>query len=384
MRALTLLLHDERFSGWTVTDKLTRHHFSIKYLEILKECGFVPQLYTFHQALLGKEVYNLRFGEVKIFPVEFRFPPMQNFGNDHNLKSIFREMIHDRPDLVHFHNYYLFSFPYTAYFVKQKLKTPLTTQLHSCFTSTFRKVIFFFPCLASLRWADCILYSYSPEKIIYKRLGVFNRAVKVPMPGVDPAIFKPTKIKPKNDLLYVGRVPIPTAKKGEKKPHILIFIFKELIKKKKYIKLRIVGDGPGLNFLKSLVLKLKLEKNVVFEGYVPHEKLPAFYQNSALTLVPMELYDVDGWFDGSIQESLACGTPVAAFKDNQDTCFKGTFGFLISKTPKRGAQELLQLLEDDGTPNELAWEGSKFVRNHCSLSSLSKKLRDAWEGVLRK
>jgi glycosyltransferase involved in cell wall biosynthesis len=383
MKALTLLLHDERFSGWTVIDKLTRYHFSIKYLEILRELGFAPQLYTFHQVLKRKESYRLQFGEVKIFPVKFRFPPLQNFGNDHNPSDIFKEMLHDNPDLVHFHNYYLFSFPYTAHFVKRKMKKLLTTQLHGYYTDPFRKTLYF-SCLASLKKADCIFYSYSPEKIVYNYLGVSSKAVKVPMPGVDPSIFKPMKRKSETDLLYVGRIPIPTAKKGEKKPHVLIFIMRELIKRGKNLKLKIVGDGPGLNFLKSLTINLKLEKNVAFEGYVPHAKLPAFYQNSALTLVPMELYDVDGWFDGSIQESLACGTPVVAFKDNKKTSAKGTFGFLLSTSPEKAAEELMQIFEDHGILDEAANEGCKFVRNHCSLASLSRKMRTALEVIFKK
>lgn len=383
MKALTLLLHDERFSGWTVIDKLTRYHFSIKYLEILNELGFDPQLYTFHQAVKHKESHILQFGEVKIFPVRFRFPPLQNFGNDHNPTDIFREMISDDPDWVHFHNYYLFSFPYTAHFVKQKLRKLLTVQLHGYYTNTFRKT-FYFSCLASLKKADCIFYSYSPEKIVYNHLGVSHKAIKVAVPGVDPSVFKPAIRKSETDLLYVGRIPHPTAKKGEKKPHLLVFILKELIKKKKDVKLKIVGDGPGLNFLKSLVLNLKLENNVVFEGYIPHEQLPISYQNSALTFVPMELYDVDGWFDGAIQESLACGTPVVAFKDNKRTPTKGTFGFLLSTSPEKAAEELLQLFEDYGMLVEKANEGSKFVRNHCSLASLSRKLRAAWEVMIKR
>src|SRR4030042_2679773 len=46
MKALTLLLHDERFSGWTPKDKIERQHFSIEYLSFYKEEGFDPLLYS--------------------------------------------------------------------------------------------------------------------------------------------------------------------------------------------------------------------------------------------------------------------------------------------------------------------------------------------------
>jgi len=383
MNVLTLLLHDERFSGWTIRDKLTRFHFSTQYLKFIKKFGWGPCLYTFHQSLKRKEVYELSFGRVKIFPVAFRFPPCLSFGNDHNPKMIFEEMTRDDVDLVHFHQYYLFSFPYTARFVKRKLNLPLTAQLHGYYTNPLKKAVYF-PCLAFLKRVDRILYSYSPEETLYESLGVSERAVQVPMPGVDPSVFKPAKKDRGNDLLYVGRIPFPTAKKGEKKPHVLLFILKHLIKKRKDVRLRIVGDGPGLAYLKTLSLKLKLERNVVFEGYVPHSKLPEYYQSSALTLVPIEFHDIDGWFDGAVQESLACGTPVAAFKDRPEIPLKGKFGFLLSKNPEKAADELSNLLEESETLSEVTEGGSKLVRNHCSFSSLSEKLRAVWEEVTKK
>jgi len=383
MDVLSLLLHDERFSGWTTKDKLTRYHFSTQFLKFIKEFGWNPSLYTFHQSLKRKEVYECSFGQVKIFPVAFRFPPFLNFGNDHNPKMIFREMLRENLDIVHFHQYYLFSFPYTVRFVKRKLNLPLTTQLHGYYTNPLKGAIYF-PCLTSLKKVDRIFYSYSPEKRVYERLGVSEKAVKIPTPGLNPSIFKPAKRDRELDLLYVGRIPLPTSKIGEKKPHLLLFILRELIKRKKDVKLRVVGDGPGLPYMRRLSSKLGLEEKVVFEGYIPHSKLPEHYQSSALTLVPLELCDIDGWFDGSIQESLACGTPVAAFKNNPRIPLKGKFGFLLSKKPEKAADELFFLLERREMLHEVTEQGTKVVRNHCSFSSLSKKLRTLWEEVARK
>jgi len=151
MRVLMLLLHDERFSGWTVKDKLMRHHFSLQYLRFCMQKGFEPVLYTFHQQVKSRQIYQLNgVGEIKIFPVTFRFPPFLRFGNDHNPDSIMRETLTDQPDLVHFHNYYLFSFPYTAVFVKEKLKRPLIVQLHGYNNSSLRKWLYL-PCLFALK-----------------------------------------------------------------------------------------------------------------------------------------------------------------------------------------------------------------------------------------
>jgi glycosyltransferase involved in cell wall biosynthesis len=241
MKALTLLLHDERFSGWTLNDKLARHHFSLQYLRFYKQKGLDPVLYTFHQQIESKQTYCLDdVGTVKIFPVRFRFPPFLRFGNDHNPESLAREMVYDQPDLVHFHNYYLASFPYVAAFVKKSLKRPLIAQLHGYDNRSLRKWLYL-PSLLALKNADRILFSYEPERKIYRRLNIEEKASNLPVPGIDPEIFKPQTRFSENRLLYVGRVPGPEVAHGEKSPLLLIRILKKLLRRSNNVTLDIVA-----------------------------------------------------------------------------------------------------------------------------------------------
>ena len=119
-----------------------------------------------------------------------------------------------------------------------------------------------------------------------------------------------------------------------------------------------------------------------FDGYVPHAELPRYYQTSLMTLVPLGVYDVDGWFDGVIQESLACGTPVVAFKA-YGKGGKGTFGYLLTKDPNRAADELLTLLDALEEVEELAEKGSRFIHAHCTEGRIARELRDVWEGLVK-
>ncbi len=382
MKALTLLLHDERFSGWTPRDKLARHHFSLQYLRFYKQKGLDPLLYTFHQQIESKQTYCLDdVGIVKIFPVRFRFPPFLRFGNDHNPEPLAREMVHDQPDLVHFHNYYLASFPYVAAFVKKSLKRPLIAQLHGYDNRSLRKWLYL-PCLLALRNADRILFSYEPEREIYRRLGIEEKATKLPVPGIDPEIFTPQTRFSENRLLYVGRVPSPEAAHGEKSPLLLIRIMKKLLRRSNKVTLDIVGDGPGLLYSRELVKSLGISRHVAFHGYVPHDEMPKYYHASTLTLSPIQVYDVDGWFDGAIQESLACRTAVAAFKAFRDTPLRGTYGFLLSKDTEKAADELHGLLERSENLDEVAMEGSKFVRKNCSCERVASELAKTLESVM--
>ena len=383
LRIVTMLLHDERFSGWSLDEKLERLHFSKQYLKFCKSFGWEPYLYCFHQSLREKQVYEIDdLGVIKVFPVEFRFPPLLRFGNDHNPKALLRELSLDEPDLIHFHQYYMFSFPYVAKFVKKKLNCPLTVQLHGYHQKWIRR-LFYMPSLFSLKMADRIFYSYRPEESVYRKLNLLDKAVRVPMPSIDPNIFKPSKKEETSNLLYVGRVPLFFSTYGDKSPILLLFLLRRLLRYRD-VKLTIVGDGVGLPYCKYLASELGIDGNVDFTGYIPHQVLPEFYRNSMLTLVPMELEDVDGYFDGAIQESLACGTTVAAFKASSRTPLEGSLGFLLSRNVKDAAEEVSALLDEPEILDKMARKGSRFVRSHCTEEKLKQKLRSEWEGLMRR
>jgi glycosyltransferase involved in cell wall biosynthesis len=292
-----------------------------------------------------------------------------------------REMLRDEPDLVHFHNYYLFSYPYTATFVKKKLKKTLVAQLHGYYNSPKRRG-FYLPCLLALREADCIIYSYKPEERIYAKLGLTQKATKIPVPGVDTGLFKPHRHADPTRLLYVGRLPRRGAY-GEKSPFLLLFLLRSLVRHGMDVVLDVVGDGPGLQNCRQLADKLQLSNQVAFHGYVPHNDLPKYYQSSALTFSPISVYDVDGWFDGAIQESLACGTPVATFRDQEMTPFRGTYGYLLSNNTEKAAIEVSTLLKNPEDMEQVAQEGSKFVHQNCGCTKVAHELQKTWEGALR-
>jgi glycosyltransferase involved in cell wall biosynthesis len=377
-----MLLHDERFSGWSVDDMLSRFHFSKLYLRFCSGFGWDPYLYCFHESVSEKQVYEIDgLGTIKIFPVSFRFPPLIRFGNDHNPAAIMRELERDEPDIVHFHSYYLFSFPYLASTIKRRIRCPLTTQLHGC-PRGWRRLPYL-PSLMQLRTTDRIFYSYGPEKAVYDRLGVSDKAVRVPMPSIDPEIFKPDQCIKDGSLLYVGRLPGATSAHAEKSPVSLLFVLRKLLQTDD-VRLKIVGDGVGESYCRRQASDLGVEGNVEFKGFVPRSEIPELYRRASLTLVPLKLEDIDGFFDGGIQESLACGTPVAAFKSIDSVPLEGTFGFRLSNNYGRAASEVSALLDHPDTMDEVARRGASFVRNNCTEARLKDILGSEWGGLLKR
>lgn len=382
LRMLSFLLHDERFSGWSIEGKLSRTHFSLKYMEFCRQKGWESLLYTFHQNAREKKVYHVGSGTVKIFPVKMRFPPFQRFGNDHNPSALIQEALTDQPDLMHFHNYYLFSYPYMAGLLKRKVGRPLVAQLHGYNNGSLRKLLYL-PCLQALRRADRIVYSYEPERKVYGKLGVLNKAVKVPVPGVDTAVFRRQRRHFSNRLLYVGRIPRSENAYGEKSPLLLLRILRRLRSLVEDVGLDVVGDGPGLAHCVEQSRVLGLEECVSFHGYVSHRDLPKYYGAAGLTVAPIRVYDVDGWFDGMVQESLACGTPVAAFRSSEERPLRGTRGFLLSNNLENAAREIASLFEAREKIEQVGEDGSNFVQENCSDARVAGMLRSVWEDVVR-
>ena len=137
--------------------------------------------------------------------------------------------------------------------------------------------------------------------------------------GIDRNIFKPSfdptlrkEIDPENNkkiILYVGRI--------SKEKNISSFC--KLSNKSNNYKFVIVGDGP---------IKGKLEKNypnIIFPGYKFGEELAKYYSIADCCVFP----SVNDTFGNTIIESMACGTPVAAFPVNgpADIIKKNESGF---------------------------------------------------------
>jgi glycosyltransferase involved in cell wall biosynthesis len=74
-------------------------------------------------------------------------------------------------------------------------------------------------------------------------------------------------------------------------------------------RLQIVGSGPQLENLESLVQDLRLSDSVCFEGYVPDDQLAFLYAAATASIIPS--IELEG-FGLVALESLAAGTPVLA------------------------------------------------------------------------
>lgn len=129
---------------------------------------------------------------------------------------------------------------------------------------------------------------------------------------------------------------------------ILIKAVAKLKESRPNIKLLIIGDGPELNGLRSLVSDLKLTNEVLFLGQIIQKDLPIYFRVSDVFARPSR----SEGFGNSFLEAMAAGVPVIG------TPVGGIVDFLIN-----GHTGLLAAPED---PDSLA-EKISYVLGHKDI-----------------
>lgn len=215
------------------------------------------------------------------------------------LKKIIKEV---KPDIIHAHYA-------TSYGLLGAL-----SGFHPLIISVWGSDVFDFPNRSwlhrsllkfNLNKADKIL---STSLIMDKETAKYtDKSIEVTPFGIDLNIFK--KGASVDDLFQDTNIVIGTIKSLEKVYGIEYLLQAFEILKKKYpqlpLKLLIVGSGSQEKSLKNLAKILDIEKDTVFTGFVPYEKLPQYHNTISVfaALSNQESFGV------AILEAAACEKP---------------------------------------------------------------------------
>lgn len=124
----------------------------------------------------------------------------------------------------------------------------------------------------------------------------------------------------------------------------------------------IVGDGPERTRLQSLVNKLQIVDNVIFEGKVPNELLPAYYSLCDIFTFPS---NYEGWGMVAI-EAMLCGKPVVMTDVGcaGEAVIDGKNGFVVPVSDVNAlAQKIIYLLENAELRAEMGKNGSEYAKH---------------------
>lgn len=207
--------------------------------------------------------------------------------------------------------------------------------------------------------------------------------------GVDVEKFKPAEDKNKvkralgfgdnRVVLYVGRL---YSRKGLP---TLLKAASIVLRRTKNVKFVISGKSfhKEEEKLRALVEKLKLQKDVLFAGYTPDEKLPQLYQASDVFVLPST-------YEGlpfTLLEALASGLPAVATNVGgvPEVIADGKNGFLVSPLDFQDlAEKILYLLENPSFAFEMGRLGRKTVEEKFTWQNVTRQVLEIYNKVLTK
>ena len=180
--------------------------------------------------------------------------------------------------------------------------------------------------------------------------------------------IKPSKES--SDVIFAGRL------LSHKNVDMLIKAISILRKPNPKIKCLIVGDGPEKDNLQGLTKKLKLEKNIIFKGFIEkHEDVLALIKSSMVFVLP----SVREGFGLVAIEANACGIPVITInhKDNavKDLIRDGENGYVCELDEKDISQKIVKAIKQGNS-----------MKDACILASKKydwSNMIDKFEGVYR-
>ena len=195
MKILFMLLHDFRFSNWSIETFLTRYHFAKAYAKYIGRRGHEVCLVTFHQDIIKPKVYFYDCYTLHVLPSRLFIPPFLRFGNEHSLYlPQYIKNLGKNADIIHIHNYWVWSFPYVTLLVKHFAKnSKLVVQYHG--ETDPSKIIRAIILRKIYSYPDLYLVARESEITFLRKyllrgpLG--NKVIKFPNVGVNHNIFKP-------------------------------------------------------------------------------------------------------------------------------------------------------------------------------------------------
>lgn len=171
-------------------------------------------------------------------------------------------------------------------------------------------------------------------------------------------IFNAKKTPKKNQILFLGRIEV-----NQKGIDLLLKAFKKILKKKN-INLVVAGNGDDeqIRVLKDLIIKNKIQKNVILKGRIKREDIGYLFAESKCIVVPSRFET----FSLTSLEALANGLPLVHFDIHglswiEEKSSKKVKPFDINKL----SETILEVVSENNTRNKLT-QNSKFFAKKFS------------------
>jgi len=316
---------------------------TLKIAYSLKESGNDVFIVSFHKPL-PKDVNALYLPSI--------MPPLGKFNYLLHIPKIKKVVEQYRPDILHAH--YVSSYGFVGSLLNYH---PFMVSVWGSDIFDFPKKSFLHKYLVkfALKKADFVLSTSSIMAEETKKY--IDKEVSVTPFGVDCEKFKPMpELKPK-DKIIIGTIKALKPKYGIE---YLIRAFKILIDKYPYLplELHIGGEGYLKEELEILVRSLNIEDKLRFLGFIPHDKVPKYFNMFTVSVSVSESES----FGVAVLEAEACGVPVVVSNIGglPEVVKNGETGFIV---PPKDAQATANAIENILLDEELRRKFSVNARN---------------------
>jgi glycosyltransferase involved in cell wall biosynthesis len=162
----------------------------------------------------------------------------------------------------------------------------------------------------------------------------------------------------------------------EKGIEVLFKSLSEVSKKNKNWKLIVVGKGKDSNKLKKLAKELKIDKKVIFAGFVPRSDVYAYYHLSDMVIIPSTFPETFGIVltEAWLAKKLVIGSKLGALgyriRDKKN-------GFLVKPNDSKGLTNRINyILNNYRNLDYISQKGYINVKKeHDSRKSFSQFLK---------
>lgn len=316
---------------------------------------------------------------VKLRGVNLRVPAL--FREYPLLPSLVREVNTTRGDIIHAHSH-LFLTTFQAGLAAGEAGIPLVVTVHGVsaergFPANLLQTAYLRTFGASVfRMAARVVCVSHGDVEEVAASGCLRDKIRVVPNAVDSQFFRPRGAERRNDeVLWVGRF-VP-----EKGVSLLLWAIKSIATRRS-VKLRLVGDGPGLGRIEGLTERLGLSDHVIFQGRVGKGDVARLMSEASVFALP----SIKEGLPKVLLQALASelGVVASAIPGVMDVVKDGEDGLLFQKGDVRGLTvALLAMLNEPSLARRLGRNGRNKVAKNFTWEKTLKGLNRVYEEACR-
>jgi len=149
--------------------------------------------------------------------------------------------------------------------------------------------------------------------------------------------------------------------------------------------LMVGGLSNDIQKLKQYAIDLKIEKNVIFTGFVSRKMIPAFIKSSIITISPIPptpMYNVSSVT--KLYESLGCGCPVVGnnLPEQGKVLRESKGGICVDYDKKQFSDAIIYLLNNIDLANHMGKAGKDYIMKNRTYRIVTKDLIGVYSKTL--